>query len=317
MLWGKRFETELENGIANPKSHNRVWHWGLILFLLAVEAVLNSRFFAETSEYGMLGGTLAAVSVSVVNVGLPILFGFFAHLLYYSKSRIQSMCGLLLGVGFVGFSGSFNYAVAEYRDYLLLQAERETTALEYFSLLSIGCAIAVISFWKIYSYLDPFVRPKRCHDNILSATEDFQQNALRPLEIAGREINETQKNLKVKVDETVKGLKNSGADFQFTQTTAIQNADKTAKAYHLAYCPAKIDPDPPRPEVKEGKEYRSIFQAEQTLIEQRTENLNEQIKTARDKWEPKLVDAGGRIVDIRTKCQGAVTAGIQAAIAAA
>ena len=45
--WEKRFKTGFQNGIENPKKQNAVWHWGIILFLLAGEVVLNSRFFAE------------------------------------------------------------------------------------------------------------------------------------------------------------------------------------------------------------------------------------------------------------------------------
>lgn len=119
------------------------------------------------------------------------------------------------------------------------------------------------------------------------------------------------------MSEAERRLENERVDFEHTQATAIQEADRIAKAYHLAYCPAKIDPDPSRPEVNTEKYGSAIFKADQSLIEQRSRNLNSQINTARDEWEPTLVDASARIVDIRTRCQAAVTAGIQAAIASA
>ena len=224
--WEVRFPSGFHNGIANPKKQNAVWHWGVILFLLAVEVILNSRFFAETSEYGLLGGTMAAVVVSVVNVGLPILVGYFTHKLYYSKERSYRIIGLVLAALLVVFAAVFNYEVAEYRDHLLVNGGKPPSPLpEYFALLVIGGGIAVISFWKMFSFPDPFLRPRRCYQSKNDLVKDYENVSLKSIRDAQRTVSDTLQDVATQIQKAEQAIGSEKANFEFCCSRAIQNCN--------------------------------------------------------------------------------------------
>lgn len=313
--WAERFHSGFHDGIANPKKQNVVWHWGVILFLLAVEVILNSRFFAETSEYGLLGGTMAAVVVSVVNVGLPILVGYFTHKLYYSKGHLPKYCGLFLAALLVVFAALFNYEVAEYRDQLLVDGGKLPSPLpEYFALLAIGGGIAVISFWKMFSFMDPYLRPRRCHQNREMMIKGYESAALNSIADAKVTVKNVLKDIATRVAEAEQTIKGEDAKFQFSCSEAIRHCNAMIGYYHLKYCPMKADPDPEEPELGEA-EYD--FSSARGLVSNRIKNLEEDCGKAKGEWQPILQEADKGLVSTQKRFQAVVVANIQAALAKA
>ena len=313
--WEVRFKSGFQNGISNPKKQNAIWHWGVVLFLLAVEVILNSRFFAETSEYGLLGGTMAAVTVSVVNVGLPILVGYFTHKLYFGKGAIQRGVGVLLAILLVIFAASFNYEVAEYRNRLLLDAGKPPSSLpEYFALLAIGGAIAVISFWKMFSYMDPFLRPRRCHRNREDAIGEYEDIALKALRDAQQRVKDTIKDVAIRVDRVQDVVQNEKVNFEFKCSEAVRECGEHIGYYHLKYCPVKVDPDPEMP-VLESEQYH--FAPAQNLVNNTLKSLEDNCRRAKEEWQPILEETRQSLVSTHQKYQAVVVANIQAAIAKA
>ena len=310
--WEVRFKSGFHNGIENPKKQNHAWHWGTILFLLAVEVILNSRFFAETSEYGLLGGTMAAIAVSVVNVGLPILVAYFTHKLYFSKSTIPKTAGLFLVIALVVFAAVFNYQVAEYRNHLLILAGKPPSELpEYLALLAIGSTIAVISFWKMFSFMDPFLRPRRCHENQQSAVKDYKDIALKPIKDAQETIGGVLQDLAIQVDKTQKTIQRERDSFEFKCSETIKECTAKIGYYHLKYCPAKIDPDPQMPEL--GEEQYD-FSSAQELVLRTIRDLEENCQQAKEEWQPALEKIRHSLASTHQRFQASVVAHINAAL---
>ena len=310
--WAERFQSGFHDGIANPKKQNIVWHWGVILFLLAVEVILNSRFFAETSEYGLLGGTMAAVVVSVVNVGLPILIGYFTHKLYYSKGHLLKYCGLFLATLLVVFAALFNFEVAEYRDQLLINGGKPPSPLpEYFALLAIGGGIAVISFWKMFSFMDPYLQARRCHQNREKVMEEYKSAALNSITDAQTTVKNVLKDISTRVTEAEQTIKIEKARFEFSCSQAIRHCNAMIGFYHLKYCPMKADPDPEEPELGDA-EYD--FSSARGLVSNRIENLEEYCRKATGEWQPVLQEADESLVSTQQRFQAVVVANIQAAL---
>ena len=315
MDWQARFRSGLFNGISNPKRQNHVWHWGLILFLFAVEVMLNSRFFAETSEYGLLGGTMAAVTISVVNVGLPILVGFFTHMLYFNKRMFQSVIGITLIIGFALFVWAFNFEVAEYRDRLLVAAGKAPSPLpEYFALLSIGCAIAVISFWKMFSFMDPFLKPRRCQQNKQMVIERYQEAALKPIKDTQKQVNDALDCIANIVYRSTKEIEQQRANFKFRCAKAIKDSNASIAYYHSKYCPPHADPDPEIPDLGHG-EYD--FSLAHDLVNDTIDSLERDCKKAVDEWQPLLKQVKQGLADTHKRFQAVVVATIGSAIARA
>ena len=247
--WSMRFKTDLLQGVLNPKKKNVALHWGLLLFLLAVEAILNSRFFAETSEFGLLGGTMAAVTVSVVNVGLPLLVGYFTYKLYYNRIVWSKYVGLMLAVALVILAAKFNFEVAEYRDLLLISSSKPPSSLpEYYALLVIGGGIAIISFWKMFSFMDQFHRPRRCYRARLAAIEEYTMKALKPITDAQHEVQKLARQLSVAVANTDAFIAQQKLDFDHECEQATQMCNSDITVYYIEYAPLHADPDPDKPE---------------------------------------------------------------------
>ncbi len=313
--WEARFKSGLHNGISNPKNQNPVWHWGLILFLFAIEVILNSRFFAETSEYGLLGGTMAAITVSVVNVGVPILLGFFAHKLYYSKGALPNAAGIVVILLLVIVASVFNYQVAEFRDHMLGAAGHPPSPFpEYFALLTIGGAIAIISFWKMFSYMDPYDRPRRCHENNERAINDYENTALKPIREAQNAVNEILKEIQIQLNKTQGVIEREIADFDYRCTEAIKDSNKSVDTYHHIYCPVKADPDPPKPDFSEED---FDFSSAQKFVSKIIGNLEDSCRKAKENWLPLHQKVRQDLVDTHQKFQAVVVANIQAAISQA
>ena len=314
--WEKRFKSGFHNGIANPKKQNAAWHWGIILFLLAVEVVLNSRFFAETSEYGLLGGTLTAVTVSVVNVGVPILVAFFCHKMIYSKGKALKALGVLLAIiVIVAVAILFNYEVAEYRERLLATAEKPPSSLpEYIALLAIGGGIATISFWKMFSFMDPFTRPRRCHNNKEEAIAHYTNVALKSVKDAQSHVADAQEKIVTLVEKTRNAIQSERANFEVKCAEAVRQGNAKIGYYHLKYCPVKADPDPPPPELDDSV-YN--FAPAKKLVADTMTDLSNSCTTAHEVWQPLLDDTMQKLVETNKRFQAVVIAHIQAAVAKA
>ena len=310
--WEERFHAGFHNGIANPKKQNHVWHWGLVIFLLAVEVVLNSRFFAETSEYGLLGGTMAAVAVSVVNVGLPILLAYFIHKLYFSRGVSNKGLGIILAISLVTFAAVFNYQVAEYRNNLLISGDKPPASLpEYFALLIIGGGIAVISFWKMFTFLDPFSRPRRGYDNRGLAIKEYEHIALEPLLDAQKSVSNILQAIALRIGQTRDAIQQEEADFDFRCSEAVRESVDKFGYYHLKYCPIKVDPDPQMPDI--GPESFN-FSSAQDLVSNTIRGLEEMCKKADSEWKPAAERTRQNLVTTHQKFQAVVVANIQNAI---
>ena len=115
---------QLEGPAEYPES--KLFHWSIVVALVLTESIANSYFFAKGSDFGLVGGALQALLISVVNIGVALFAGnyIFRNLSHISIVR-KVMAGVALVVyGF--FVLIFNLATAHYRALLEIDP---TTAL--------------------------------------------------------------------------------------------------------------------------------------------------------------------------------------------
>ncbi len=78
---------------------SQFYHFAIVAALALVEWVALAAFYAEGSDFGLLGGVLIAMTLSIVNISLAILSG---NLLRYVNHRSPRRKGLALtGVAFL------------------------------------------------------------------------------------------------------------------------------------------------------------------------------------------------------------------------
>ncbi|WP_420857873.1 hypothetical protein [Marivivens marinus] len=158
------------------------------MLLLLIETVLNGYLFAQNNVLGMLGGILAALLVSISNVGVSSLAGYFSRYLNH-RNLLWKLLGLLVLVFWICYAAGFNLAVAHFRDGVeqtgdwTFAAENalETltteplgiASIESWLLVLIGVLISLLAFLKGLHTDDPYPGYGKVSRAVLAAREAY------------------------------------------------------------------------------------------------------------------------------------------------
>ena len=96
------------------------WFAIISAFVLG-EAALNSYLFSQKNEFGLLGGILAALLISVANVGVASIAGYFSRFIWH-VNLFAKLFGLVIILTWLAFVLTFNLGLAHFRDALVSQA---------------------------------------------------------------------------------------------------------------------------------------------------------------------------------------------------
>lgn len=127
-----------------------LYHYGLALLILLVEAFANGYFFARGSEFGMLGGISQSLIVAALNIVPAFRFAGMLCLRYtqhidFSK-RAVAFAALL---AYAGWILVFNLSVAHYRE--LLSSSDEIAVMRVIDrLVSAPFALADLNSWLLW-----------------------------------------------------------------------------------------------------------------------------------------------------------------------
>ena len=308
LSWKQRFGSSLEENLEQPPQKNIYWLAGLILFLVAVESIANSRFFAEGSEFGLLGGTLTAITVSLGNVFIPLGLAFFGHRWFYRYDSYRFL-GIAMIVLFILWALGFNHLVAQYRE-SLIAANQDSSTLNYVLLVALGVAVAGISFGKMWLFLDPYKQARKCLNDLTVAQEEFK-DAVRADLIAAQNkysgIVDDVERMRVGIPAR---FKLDEANFTWVHNKAIAATNAIFAGYHTQYCVAKVDPDPKKPVVTLENAERhgvGITDADRNFLAEMKTLLSDQIATATQEWIQKLHDMIRKINDLINKFSTVIT----------
>ncbi len=163
-----------------PKS--RLHHLAQLGIVLVAESVANAGFFAMGSDVGLLGGFVVAVVVSLVNLVLGYLAGFFCvRWRRHPEPRLKLLAtaGLVL---YLMVALVFNFAAARYRD----AADPEQVLRHLFdvtqpmsaasaALLIVGLLASALALWKGYRADDAMPGHSDVHIPLKQAEEALQE----------------------------------------------------------------------------------------------------------------------------------------------
>jgi len=150
---------------ADPKVDK--WQF-IMLFLvvpLALESLLNGNFFAEASEFGLVGGAATAVIISALNISLGFLTGMWPARYCQHVRASHLFWALPVYAGIIALIIWFNLAVGHYREMLIASPDARSlqvlprvlenpfaiTELKSAALVLIGCIVAFAAAVKGYS----------------------------------------------------------------------------------------------------------------------------------------------------------------------
>ncbi len=128
-----RTEHQLNRDAHFPTGSGTFLRYAIVAVLVAVEAVLNAKFFAQGLDSGLLGGFVEAGIMAAINVSIAFLMGKFA-VPYVNHSRaIPKVLGFLALVAAFAAMGCIGMGIAHYRDSLTAEITNPAkAALEAF-----------------------------------------------------------------------------------------------------------------------------------------------------------------------------------------
>lgn len=143
--------------------------WQFILFFLIVplviESLLNGNFFAEASDFGLVGGAATAVIISALNVSLGFIMGLGPARYCQHVKGSHLFWALPAYAGMIVLIVLFNLAVGHYREMLIADPDARSLQVvprmlanplavyefKSLALVIIGCIVAFVSASKGYS----------------------------------------------------------------------------------------------------------------------------------------------------------------------
>jgi len=211
-----RKENRLDRPAHYPRS--RTLRWGIILLVVLVETALNGNFLALGHELGRLGGTVEALAIAMVNVGLGLFFGWkVARLMNHRNAGIK-MVGGLGTAAYVAAVPALNLLVAHYRDALTgrlpegageralhaaLADPLGVASVQSWFLFALGCVFSLVAFVDGMGMDDAYPRygalDRKRAENIsnyveqkevlMSELEQVRDNALRQMEGSQKDLD--------------------------------------------------------------------------------------------------------------------------------
>lgn len=205
--------------------------WGnviaLALILIVLEAGMNSYLFSKGNEFGLLGGLMVAVIVSLVNVGFSILLGYLARYVRV-RNPLLKLFGVAASVGWMGFATAINLTVAHFRDGLeagldwqaaaesavpsLLAGPLGLATVESWLLAALGLLISIISFRKGWHTDDPY-------PGYGPVERDLDKARLR----YETDLDEALRDLQARRDEAITSLQEANDDVRDAITEAVDS----------------------------------------------------------------------------------------------
>ncbi len=218
-----------------------IYHFGVMVLILAVEAAINSGFFAAASPYGLSGGFTQALVISFINVAFSFIFGWKLLPLFHHIELWRRGVGTVAMMGYVLLIGALALITAHYRAALTLSPESADSfaferlvedpmgigAVASLFLIFVTLIIAVIGCMDGYAFDDPYPGYGRVYRSHMDSREDYEETReiLRDaiLEVGRRTVNEYEARisevksqvLELQVDhEQLKTLEQSAGELQ-------------------------------------------------------------------------------------------------------
>ena len=131
----------------------------ILLYILLGETILNGIYFAQGSEFGLLGGIIIALGIALVNLAIAFCLGRASAYKNHIKYRLKIL-GYLSIVGVFAWLSAYNLMIAHYRQQLdvdinkagtlavklLFQSPLALDKFEYWILFLLGLVFGLIAY---------------------------------------------------------------------------------------------------------------------------------------------------------------------------
>lgn len=140
-----------QHGLERPARDldNKSIKVGLLILILALEAVLNGFFLSQGSDLGLIGGMMQALLIAAINVFVGVVVGrLMLPWIFHRNYTARVVATLGVGV-YLAANAGFNLAVAHYRN-AMASDPLEASTLAYRSLLAHPLGIYDLQSWALF-----------------------------------------------------------------------------------------------------------------------------------------------------------------------
>lgn len=203
----------------NRTSHdfsNLILFFGILLFLVLLESIVNGYFFATGNELGLFGGISVATTISILNVGFLSVFGYLSRYINH-RYFFRKMMGLLLIILALAFTFTFNLGVSHFREatasfpweeavFIAVKSFQESPFgienIESWFLFCAGILVCITAFWKAWAIDDPYPD----YGRVSRRLENSRENYAHLLDEAFIELEELRNQAVDELDEARRTL---------------------------------------------------------------------------------------------------------------
>lgn len=227
-----------ENNIEGPprEQGNGYIAVGMVLLVGLLETGMNAYFFQKANPMGILGGAALAFIISAVNVTGSGIFGIFTRHININRTLAKAR-GYLLILAFIVFSTTVNLAVAHLRDALetnfwdasllisistLLESPLGLRSFESWVVCFFGGLVSFVSFWKGFSFFEPYPGYKKYWDENEEAVKDYADLYKEAQESLNELFEDAAGDLRTEVDKR-KSSQMSAEDAVASRETLVRN----------------------------------------------------------------------------------------------
>jgi hypothetical protein len=227
-----------------PTSH--ILTYSLLFIALIAESLLNSVFFAEGSDTGLVGGLAIAFVISFFNICVGFITGLF---LRYKNhiSRVKSILTYFVLILAITFSTVFNLLVGHYREALGIDPDNaKSIAVDRFVdgiltihdvqswlLIAIGLVFFGLAIFKGYKFDDEY--PK--YGKIVRDRERLKDEIIGEKESIYEEFDELHEEFDSRLDDIYENVSIISKRLN-SYVNSIENQQSAYNSYilHLQNC---------------------------------------------------------------------------------
>jgi len=234
-----------EHNIKRPAQYpkSKFYQIAIICVLITVESLINMNFFKLGEELGLLAGFLDALIVSLVNIGVGLLFGWKVMPLKNHKNLLLKFLGYGGFIVYLVFVLVFNVVVAHYRIAMIGQSGTATKDaiftflnspfkiedLMSWILILLGIVFSFFAFSDGYSMDDPF--PK--YGALSRNKQELQDEYMEQIHLLYSEIDKIKDQTLKEISALLYQIDNRRTELRTIITYATQIINKYRK--HIDY----------------------------------------------------------------------------------
>ena len=299
----------------SPPAHNpnKAMFFGFVLILIAAESFANSRLFAEADDFGLVGGALLAVLVSLINV-LPVLFAGILAVKSRGNIDFPSWVWRAICVFAVLYAIAVNIVIWVLRNNKIMEANGTVDQSQSIILFIVGMVIAGLAFHKGWGFPDLYAKFRECKKQLEINKNRYKSEILTPISDAKERGLAAQNELVKAVAQLQKSVNEWRLHSPLIAYEAVREVGHVWQKYHHVYAPLRQGrvqelPDINDPEIaqKMGVHIQDVWENFAARAQEDAKSMNTK---AEDDTLPRLEAVRERLLSLEEEFVAVITAKI-------